>query len=113
MSPVAYIAQLLGIYTVLIGGVMFVRRQAMLEIMTAIIDRRPLIFILANLRVLIGLAIVLITVFHSVVLDLWRVGVTLSTMRHVAFAVNAVSGTGQLNHGRSASRWQTTSVPFG
>lgn len=59
MSPVAYIAQLLGIYTVLIGGVMFVRRQAMLEIMTAIIDRRPLIFILANLRVLIGLAIVL------------------------------------------------------
>ena len=41
------------------GIVMMVRRNAIRELMTAIIEQRALIFILAMLRVLIGLAIVL------------------------------------------------------
>ena len=41
------------------GIVMIVRREAMLQLMSAFIDQRPLIFVLAMLRVLIGLAVVL------------------------------------------------------
>ena len=59
MSLTSYIAQLFGLYMALIGGVMLLRREAMLQIMTDIVDQRPLIFILAMLRGLIGLAIVL------------------------------------------------------
>ena len=59
MSLTTYIAQLFGLYIALMGGVMLVRREAMLQIMTDIVDQRPLIFILAMLRGLIGLAIAL------------------------------------------------------
>ena len=59
MSLTSFIAQLFGLYMALIGGVMLLRREAMLQIMTDIVDQRPLIFILAMLRGLIGLAIVL------------------------------------------------------
>ncbi len=38
---------------------MLIRRQAMLEIITAFPEQRPLIYILAMLSVLIGLGIVL------------------------------------------------------
>ena len=53
-----YLAEFLGIYIVLMCVVMIVHRQAMLEIMAAFVNQRPLIFILAMLRILIGLAIV-------------------------------------------------------
>jgi hypothetical protein len=59
MPLTSYIAQLFGIYIALMGIVMLVKREAMLQIMTDIVDQRPLIFILAMFRGLIGLAIVL------------------------------------------------------
>jgi hypothetical protein len=59
MPLTAYIAQLFGIYIALMGGVMLVNREVMLQIITDIVDQRPLIFILAMLRGLIGLAIIL------------------------------------------------------
>jgi hypothetical protein len=59
MSLTVYLAQFFGMYIALMGIVMIVRRKAILELMTAIVDQRALIFILAMLRVLIGLAVVL------------------------------------------------------
>ncbi len=59
MALTVYLARFFGIYIALMGIVMMVRRKAILELMTAIIEQRALIFILAMLRVLIGLAIVL------------------------------------------------------
>jgi hypothetical protein len=59
MPLTAYIAQLFGIYMALTGIVMLIRRAAILQIMADIVDQRPLIFILAMLRVLIGLVIIL------------------------------------------------------
>ncbi len=54
-----YLAEFLGIYIVVICVVMVVQREAILEIMGALVDQRPLMFILAMLRILIGLAIVI------------------------------------------------------
>ena len=65
MSLTSFIAQLFGLYMALMGGVMLIRRDAMLQIMKDIVDQRPLIFILAMLRGLIGLAIVLAHNFWS------------------------------------------------
>ncbi len=59
MALTVYLARFFGIYITLMGIVMMVRRKAILELTTAIIEQRALIFILAMLRVLIGLAIVL------------------------------------------------------
>ena len=59
MTLTVYLARFFGVYIAVMGIVMIVRREAMLQLMSAFIDQRPLIFVLAMLRVLIGLAVVL------------------------------------------------------
>jgi hypothetical protein len=59
MSLTNYLAEFIGIYIAIMCVVMMVRKQAMLEIMATFVDQRPLMFILAMLRILIGLGIVI------------------------------------------------------
>ena len=56
MTLTAFLAQLFGIYA---GVAMIIRRRSMLEVMNAFPEQRPLIFILAMIRILIGLSVVL------------------------------------------------------
>jgi len=59
MTLTHYFAKLLGLYLI-IGGVAFiVRKQAMMEILALFADNRPLIYIGAMVRILLGLAIIL------------------------------------------------------
>jgi hypothetical protein len=59
MSLTNYFAEFIGIYIAIMCAVMIVRKQAMLEIMAAFVDQHPLMFILAMLRILIGLGVVI------------------------------------------------------
>jgi hypothetical protein len=59
MPLTSYLAELIGLYIALMCAVMSVRKQAMLRIMAAFVDQPPLMFILAMLRILIGLGIVI------------------------------------------------------
>jgi hypothetical protein len=55
----AYLGKLLGLYLVAISLTMFARAQATVEIMKAIVQDRPLLFIAGLIGVTAGLAIVL------------------------------------------------------
>lgn len=55
----AFLGKLLGLYLIAISFTMFARAQATVEIMKAIIQDRPLLFIVGLLGVTAGLAIVL------------------------------------------------------
>jgi len=59
MALTTYLAELLGLYIVLVGVVMVVKPQPIRELMTAIVAQRALLFLVGALRVLLGLAIVL------------------------------------------------------
>ena len=59
MSLTTYLAEIFGLYMALLGVFMLVRKQAMIDLMAAFGESRPLIYVLATLRVLIGLAIIL------------------------------------------------------
>ncbi len=59
MTLTAFLAQLLGLYIALMGVIMIVKRRTMMGLMAAFVDHRPFTYVLASLRVLIGLAIVL------------------------------------------------------
>ncbi len=59
MALTTYLAELFGLYIALMGVVMIVKQQAMREFMVAVVEQRALLYLLAALRVLIGLAIVL------------------------------------------------------
>lgn len=59
MALTRYLAELIGLYMALMGIVMIVKRQDMLEFMASVVDNRALIYLFAMLRILIGLAIVL------------------------------------------------------
>jgi len=58
MTLTTYLAELFGLYLALMGIVMIAKRQTMLELMAAFADHRSLIYVVASVRVLIGLAIV-------------------------------------------------------
>jgi hypothetical protein len=60
MALTTYLAEFFGLYLALMGVVMIAKKRTMMDLMAAFIDQRSLIFVLASLRVLIGLAIVLV-----------------------------------------------------
>jgi hypothetical protein len=59
MALTTYLAEFFGLYIALMGVVMIVKKRTMMELMAAFVDQRSLIYVLASLRVLIGLAVVL------------------------------------------------------
>jgi hypothetical protein len=60
MSPrTIFLARLIGLFAILLSLSEFVRKQAMVETANALVRDRPLLFILAMLGLLAGLAIVL------------------------------------------------------
>jgi hypothetical protein len=60
MSPrTIFLARLIGLFSVLVSVPMFLHRQAMVETATAMVRDPPLLFVLAMLGLLGGLAIVL------------------------------------------------------
>lgn len=59
MPLTAFLAQLFGIYILLISIGMLIRRQSMIEMMTTVVGQPALIYVFAMLRLLIDLAIVL------------------------------------------------------
>ena len=59
MTLTTYLAELLGLYIALVGVVTIVKPRAMRDVLMAFVAQHPLLFLLATLRVLIGLAIVL------------------------------------------------------
>jgi hypothetical protein len=59
MTLTSYIAELLGLYMVVAGVLMVVKRKAVLELMPKFVENPALTYLLGSLRVLIGLAIVL------------------------------------------------------
>ena len=59
MTLTGYIAELLGIYILLIGALMVARKPAMQELMPRFAEHPAPIYLLGSVRVLIGLAIVL------------------------------------------------------
>jgi len=59
MTLTHYFAKLLGLYLVIGGVAFFVRKQAMTEVLALFADNRPLIYIGAMVRILLGLAIIL------------------------------------------------------
>ena len=59
MALTTYLGELLGLFITLVGLVMFFRPRTMRDLLVAFVDQRPLLFLLATLRVLIGLAIIL------------------------------------------------------
>lgn len=60
MSPLTiYLAQLIGLATLVLSASLFLRREFYIETMQALIDDRPLLLIIATTRLVMGLAIVL------------------------------------------------------
>ena len=58
-SRTVFLARLIGLFAVLLSVSEFVHKQPMVETATALVRDRPLLFVLAMLGVLAGLAIVL------------------------------------------------------
>jgi hypothetical protein len=59
MQLTHFLAQLLGLYCVIISVVMLARKQAIMEMVPTLIENRPLLFIVEILGVIGGLAMVL------------------------------------------------------
>ncbi len=59
MQLTHFLAQFLGLYCIIVAAVMFVRKQAMLEIVMSLIQNRPLLFLVEILGLITGLAMVL------------------------------------------------------
>jgi hypothetical protein len=54
-----FLARLIGLFCLVVSAVMFLHKQAMVEMLTAMVRDRPLLFILGMLGSLAGLAMVL------------------------------------------------------
>ncbi len=54
-----FLAQLLGLYFIIIGIVMFVRRRAIIPAISQLMGSQALVFILAILYIAVGLALIL------------------------------------------------------
>lgn len=54
-----FLARLIGLFSLVVSGAMFLHEQAMVEIVTAMVRDQPLVFILGMLGLLAGLAMVL------------------------------------------------------
>jgi len=55
-----FLAQLLGLYCVIISVAMLAQKQAMLEIITSLVQNRPTLFIVEIFGLIGGLALVLV-----------------------------------------------------
>jgi hypothetical protein len=58
-SRTVFLARLIGLFCLVVSVAMFLHKQAMVEMLTAMVRDRPLVFILAMLGSLAGLAMVL------------------------------------------------------
>jgi hypothetical protein len=54
-----FLARLIGVFCLVVSAAMFLHKQAMVEMLTAMVRDRPLVFILGMLGLLAGLAMVL------------------------------------------------------
>jgi len=59
MQLTHFLAQLLGLYCVIVAVAMFVRKREMIEIVLSLIQDRPLLFIVEIFGLIVGLAMVL------------------------------------------------------
>jgi hypothetical protein len=54
-----YFAQLAGLYFVILAIILLVRRRAMTELMSEMVENAPFIFLTGTIRIIIGLAILI------------------------------------------------------